>query len=143
MRYIKVLLLVIIFFISMLFLFQNQETLSRDMLLQMNLFYLPPMKPVPLPTYFVLLAGFLLGALSAVGLLLWDKLAMSAKLMKANWRVRSLEKELARYMVKKDMASQPAAKGKSVALPAAKGDKLDKNNKAKDDINAPDPDKGV
>ena len=141
MRYIKVLLLVVVFFVSMLFLFQNQEILAREMQLQLNLFFLPPMKPAAMPTYFVLLAGFLLGALSAMALLIWDKLAISARLMKAQWRVRSLEKELARCMpVKKDAVPQPAAKNKSVALPAGKGDK---NDKSKEDVSAPDPDKGV
>jgi hypothetical protein len=131
MRYIKVLLLVLLFFVSMLFLFQNQETLGRDMTLKLNLVFLPPMKPVSLPTYFILLAGFLLGALFATALLLWEKISLSAKLMKAQWQVRSLEKEVAKYA-----AMTPAA-------PAATGVKFPfrKAEKGKDDIAAPDPDK--
>jgi ATP adenylyltransferase len=131
MRYIKVLLLVLLFFISMLFFFQNQETLGRNMELSLNLFFLPPMKAVALPTYFVLLAGFLLGALFAVAFLFWEKLALSAKLMKANWRVRNLEKEVAQF----------AAKASSVATPAEAQARSKMADKIKDDITAPDPDR--
>ena len=133
MRYIKVLLLVLIFFISMLFLFQNQETLGRDMTLKLNLFFLPPMQPVSLPTYFILLAGFLLGALFTMAFFLWDRLSLSAKLMKAQWKVRNLEKEVTRYA-----PETPAA----VAAPAEMKAKfsLKKAAKAKDEIIAPDPD---
>jgi ATP adenylyltransferase len=131
MRYIKVLLLVLLFFVSMVFFFQNQETLGRDMTLKLNLFFVPPMQAVTLPTYFILLAGFLLGGLFTMVLLLWDKLAISAKLMKANWRVRNLEKEVAQY----------ATKATPVATPAEVKAKSKMAEKVKDDVVAPDPDK--
>ena len=133
MRYIKVLLLVLVFFVSMLFLFQNQETLGRDMTLKLNLVFLPPMQPVSLPTYFILLAGFLLGALFAVALLLWEKLSLSAKLMKAQWQVRNLEKEVAKYAAMIPSAATPAEA--RARFPFGRGEK------AKGDIAAPDPDK--
>ena len=136
MRYIKVLLLVLIFFITMLFLFQNQETLARDMALKLNLFFLPPMKPVTLPTYFILLTGFLLGALFSMAFFLWDKLSLSARLMKAQWKVRNLEKEVAR---------REAEASTALAAPAEMKTKfsLKKTEKVKDDITAPDPDKNA
>ena len=124
MRYIKVLILVLFFFVSMLFLFQNQEILARDMPLKLDIFVLPPFQSPPLPTYFILLAGFLLGALSAVVLLVWDKFALSAKLMKAQWKIRDLEKELARH----------APKASDTMLP------LKKSVAEKADIGVPDPD---
>jgi ATP adenylyltransferase len=136
MRYIKVLLLVLLFFISMLFLFQNQETLAKEMTLKLNLFFLPPTKPISLPTYFILLAGFLLGALCAMALLLWDKLSLSAKLMKSQWKVRNLEKEVAKYEAKASAAVATPAEAKA-RFPFKKAEK------AKDDIVAPDPDKNV
>jgi ATP adenylyltransferase len=90
------------------------------------------MKPVALPTYFVLLAGFLLGAIFAVAMLLWDKLALSARLMKAQWKVRTLEKEVARYATTASPVATPAeAKAKFPTMA----------EKVKDDITAPDPDK--
>ena len=134
MRYIKVLLLVLVFFVSMLFLFQNQETLGRDMTLKLNLVFLPPMQPVSLPTYFILLAGFLLGALFAVALLLWEKLSLSAKLMKAQWQVRNLEKEVAKYVAMTPAVAATPAEAKA-RFPFSRVEK------AKGDIAAPDPDK--
>ena len=136
MRYIKVLLLVLIFFISMLFLFQNQETLGRDMVLKLNLFFLPPMQPVSLPTYFILLAGFLLGALFSMAFFLWDRLSLSAKLMKSQWKVRNLEKEVAAYGAKASTALAAPAEMKAKFA-------FKKTEKAKDDIAVPDPDKNA
>jgi hypothetical protein len=133
MRYLKVLLLVLAFFFSMLFLFQNQEILAREMPLKLDLFFLPPMQPTPLPTYFILLAGFLLGALCAMALLVWDKLALSAKLMKARWKIRDLEKELA----SRAPGNVPAAGAKD----DVKSRLLQtKKTEHKIDVIAPDPD---
>ena len=134
MRYIKVLLLVLVFFVSMLFLFQNQEILGKEMVLQLNLFFLPPMQLNPLPTYFILLAGFLLGALVAMAFFLWDRLALSAKLMQARWKIRNLEKEMARYAV---TTSTTAGSSAETKFP------LKKLEKVRDDLIAPDPDKSV
>ncbi len=94
MRYLKVLLFALIFFISMIFFFQNQPALDADMTLRLNLFFIPPMESLALPFYFLVMAAFLLGALLAVCVLVWDKMSLSARCMKATWRVRSLEKEL-------------------------------------------------
>jgi hypothetical protein len=70
------------------------------------------------------------GALFAMALLLWDKFALSARLMKAQWKVRDLEKEVAQYATTLSPAAAPAeAKVKFPKLPG------------KADITAPDPDK--
>ncbi len=95
MRYLKVILFVVFFFVSMIFFFQNQAVLSTDMTLNLNLFFTEPMQSIPLPFYFLVLAAFFTGALLAVLSLIWDKMNISARLMKATWRVRSLEKEVA------------------------------------------------
>jgi len=134
MRYIKVLLLVLIFFISMLFLFQNQETLGRDMVLKLNFFFLPPMQAVSLPTYFILLAGFLLGALLTMAFFLWDRLALSAKLIKAQWKIRNLEKEAARFEARTSTALAAPVEAK---LPVKKAETL------QDEPGVPDPDKNA
>lgn len=96
MRYVKVLLLVLVFFLTMVFFFQNQEALSKEMTLKLHLFFSDPMVSIPLPFYFLILAAFLLGALLTIAVLVWDKFHLSARLMKATWRVRALEKDLAR-----------------------------------------------
>lgn len=99
MRYVKVLLLVLVFFLSMVFFFQNQEALSKEMTLKLHLFFNDPMVSIPLPFYFLVLAAFLLGALITICILVWDKFHLSARLMKATWRVRALEKDLARTQI--------------------------------------------
>lgn len=96
MRYVKVLLLVLVFFLSMVFFFQNQEALSKEMTLKLHLFFTEPMVSIPLPFYFLVLAAFLLGAILTLCILVWDKFHLSARLMKATWRIRALEKDLAR-----------------------------------------------
>lgn len=96
MRYVKVLVLVLVFFLTMVFFFQNQEALSKEMTLRLHLFFSDPMTSIPLPFYFLVLAAFLLGALLTICVLVWDKFHLSARLMKATWRVRALEKDLAR-----------------------------------------------
>ncbi len=94
MRYLKVLLLIVLFFLSMVFFFQNQAVLSTEMELHLNLFFIEPMKSIPLPFYFLVLAAFVTGAVLAVLALIWDKMHLSAKHMRASWRVKSLEKEV-------------------------------------------------
>ncbi len=93
MRYVKTLVLVLIFFVAMIFLFQNQGPLSQKITFELNLLVMPSMKSIELPFYFVLLAGFLLGALLCMLLLLWDRARLSAQILRANWRVQALENE--------------------------------------------------
>ncbi len=112
MRYVKVLLFVLIFFVSMVFFFQNQTTLSTEMKLQLQLFFIEPMESISLPFYFLVLAAFLVGALLAMTVLVWDKMNLSARLMKANWRVRSLEKEVASLKSQQALKEVPAIESK-------------------------------
>lgn len=94
MRYIKVLLLAVFFFLAMVFFFQNQASLSQETELGLNLFFIPPMKSIPLPFYFIVIGAFLVGCLFTMLFLLWEKFAMSAKLMKTRWEVGSLQKDV-------------------------------------------------
>lgn len=94
MRYVKVLLLAILFFLALVFFFQNQNALSQNLVLTLNLFFLPPMTSIPLPFYFMIVAAFLVGAVLAIAFLVWDKVNLSARLMKSKWRVSSLEREV-------------------------------------------------
>ena len=70
MRYVKAFLLILIFFVTMIFLFQNQASLSQKLAFQLDLLVMPSMTSIELPFYFVLLAAFLLGALLCLLLLL-------------------------------------------------------------------------
>ena len=96
MRYIKVLLLVILFFLVMMFFVQNQGAFSQAVPLKLDLLFVPPVKSAPMPFYTLLIICFVLGALCILAMLMWDRVSLSAKLTVANMRVRSLEKELAK-----------------------------------------------
>ena len=96
MRYIKVLLLVILFFLVMMFFVQNQGAFSQAVPLKLDLLFLPPVESAPMPFYTLLIICFVLGALCILAMLMWDRVSLSAKLTVANMRVRSLEKELAK-----------------------------------------------
>ena len=94
MRYIKVLLMVLLIFLALVFFFQNQKPLSQEMVLTLNLFFVPPMSSISLPLYFVVASAFVVGAVLATCFFWWNKVSMSTRLMTSKWRVRSLEKEL-------------------------------------------------
>ena len=94
MRYIKVLLLAVVFFLALVFFFQNQGALSQSMVLTLNLFFIPAMSSIALPFYFLVIAAFACGALMTLGFLVWDKVNLTARLMKQKWQISSLEREL-------------------------------------------------
>ena len=94
MRYIKVLLLAVVFFLALVFFFQNQGALSQSMVLTLNLFFVPAMSSIALPFYFLVIAAFACGALMTLGFLVWDKVNLTARLMKQKWQISSLEREL-------------------------------------------------
>jgi|GEM_PF-1138412 len=94
MRYIKVLLGILFFYVVMLFFVQNQEALAQTMPLKFNLMFLPPLETAPVSFYVLALVCFLLGGLVALLMLVWDRLTISAHLSSSKRRVKSLEKEL-------------------------------------------------
>ncbi|MDD4701410.1 MAG: LapA family protein [Desulfovibrio sp.] len=102
MRYIKVLLLAVVFFLALVFFFQNQGPLSKDMVLTLHLFFIPPMHSIPLPFYFLVIVAFALGSLLTLSFLVWDKLNLSARLMKHKWHISNLERENAKLKKKSE-----------------------------------------
>ncbi len=142
MRYLKVLLLIVLFFLSMVFFFQNQAVLSTDMELHLNLFFIEPMKSIPLPFYFLVLAAFVVGAVLAVLALIWDKMHLSAKHMRASWRVKSLEKEVLVLKAAQERAAEEKLALEQAALeqepqaepePVKSGGFFSRKNKSEDD----------
>ncbi len=122
----------------MVFFFQNQATLATQMVLHLNLFFVEPMQSISLPFYFLVLAAFLIGAIVTMLALMWDKMQLSTKLMKSNWRVRSLEKEVEKLKAaqNKPITGGGLFKAKPVKPADAKDSKFD-------DITPPDPDKQI
>lgn len=94
MRYIKTLLLACLFFVLLIFFFQNQAVLSQKLQLTLNLFFLSAMTSMELPFYFLIITAFFLGIVLSLSLLVWDKINLSAKLMKNNWYIKALEHEV-------------------------------------------------
>ncbi|MBO4335282.1 MAG: DUF1049 domain-containing protein [Desulfovibrio sp.] len=96
MRYIKVLLLACLIFLALVFFFQNQNILATKMELKLDLFFIPPMTSISLPFYFLVICAFFVGVLLALSLLVWDRLQLSARLLKSKWKVQSLSSKLAK-----------------------------------------------
>ena len=108
MRYIKALVLVLIFFVAMIFLFQNQASLSQTLSFRLDLLFMPAMTSIELPFYFVLLAAFLLGAILCLLTLLWDRMRLSARIVRANFRVQAMQNEERKLVAQMEkLAEQP------------------------------------
>lgn len=116
MRYIKVLILAIFFFLAMIFFFQNQAPLSQQTELGLNLFFLPPMKAIALPFYFIVIAAFLVGCLFTLFFLVWDKFTTSAKLMKTKWQVNTLKSDNAKLTQELAASSEALSLAKGLPL---------------------------
>ncbi len=94
MRYFKVLLLVVLFFLVMLFFVQNQASFADPVVLKLDLMFLPIMESMPLPLYAIMLICFTLGGLIVLLMLLWDRLSLSARCSSAKMKVTTLEKRI-------------------------------------------------
>ena len=91
MRYIKVFLLAILFFLALVFFFQNQGALSQSMVLTLNLFFIPAMSSIALPFYFLVIAAF------AFGLMPFDVDLGSSAPMRPAWQGRALGRVARRW----------------------------------------------
>ncbi len=92
MRYLKVLLLVILFFLVMLFFVQNQSSFADPVVLKLDLMFMPIMESMPLPLYAIMLMCFTFGGLLVLAMLLWDRLSLSARCSSAKMKASGLEK---------------------------------------------------
>ncbi|GFH62678.1 MAG: conserved hypothetical protein [Candidatus Desulfovibrio kirbyi] len=139
MRYTKVLLLIVLIFLTLVFFSQNHTVLSQDMELKLNLLFVPSMTSSPLPFYYLVAVAFFLGALFALSCLIWDKLHLSARLLKNKWRIASLEREVEK--LKKCAGEQQGGSFLQNAKNHFANDKNAAKPQAADDVTAPDPDK--
>ena len=79
MRYLKALMLALLFVVSMLFFVQNNGPMSTSLQLEFNLVTLHLIS-VPLPMYLFVLAAFLLGVVFALGFLLVERIRLGLEL---------------------------------------------------------------
>ena len=94
MRYIKVFLFVLLFFLIMMLFVQNQASFSDPVTLKFDPLFAPAMESIPLPRYALLLICFALGAGLVLAMLVWDRLSLSSRLAVATRRGNSLQKQL-------------------------------------------------
>ena len=95
MRFIRVFLAICIFFLAVIFVVQNSEFLGQTTQFKLDLFLFDSVqKSIPLPLYFVILAAFLLGGLSAIFFLICDRIRLGLNLSKARRKIKHLEREL-------------------------------------------------
>lgn len=97
MRFIKVLLLLVLFVFGLLFFVQNSAVLGSELKLQFDLYY-NDLKWTSdgVPFYFVILAAFAVGMLFATCCLLIDRIRLGCALMSQKRALRNLENALAR-----------------------------------------------
>ncbi len=110
MRYLKVLLTVIIFYIVMLFFVQNQASFDEPVTLTLDLLFLPVMQSMPIPMYAIMLLCFTFGGLLVLSMLIWDRVAISARCTSARSKNSSLEKKLQKSEIALKHSSDNACK---------------------------------
>ena len=120
MRYIKVFLLVLLFFVIMMLFVQNQASFSDPVTLKFDPMFAPVMESMPLPRYSLLLMSFALGAVVVLAMLLWDRLSLSSRLGAARRRGNSLQKQLdkANAQIEKLNAEKAAVEAELAAAKA-------------------------
>lgn len=96
MRFIKVLLLLVLFIFGLLFFVQNSEALSTNLKLQLDLHYGFKWAGQEVPFYFVVISAFGIGMLFATALLFIDRIRLGCALVGRKRAVRTLEREVDR-----------------------------------------------
>ena len=121
MRYIKVFLFVLLFFLIMMLFVQNQASFSDPVTLKFDPLFAPAMESIPLPRYALLLICFAMGAGLVLAMLVWDRLSLSSRLAVATRRGNALQKQLdkANAQIEKLTAEKAAVEAaKAEAAPA-------------------------
>ena len=121
MRYIKVFLFVLLFFLIMMLFVQNQASFSDPVTLKFDPLFAPAMESIPLPRYALLLICFAMGAGLVLAMLVWDRLSLSSRLAVATRRGNALQKQLdkANAQIEKLTADLAAAQEAQKAAQAA------------------------
>jgi putative membrane protein len=93
MRYLKVLSLVALFFVSMLFFVQNTDVLVQTLTLQLELFSWKATS-APVPHYLLILLAFVAGAILPLLYFMCEKIRLSKELRTARKTIQQQEEEL-------------------------------------------------
>ncbi|MDD6088820.1 MAG: lipopolysaccharide assembly protein LapA domain-containing protein [Desulfovibrionaceae bacterium] len=106
MRYLKVLLAVIVFFVIITFFTQNQEAFSQVTTLKLSFLDYCKFESIPLPFYTLLILSFVLGGILIFLMLIGDKLALAGRLSAMKLRVSTLESQLKKYQEAADSVKE-------------------------------------
>ncbi|WP_035271603.1 LapA family protein [Desulfonatronum thiodismutans] len=93
MRYLKVLLLTLFFFVSMVFFIQNNEMLSNELVLKLELFDLSFVSR-ELPFYLIVLVSFVVGSVFSMSYFLAEKIRLAHELKSSKAKLAALEQEV-------------------------------------------------
>lgn len=94
MRYVKVLLLVLFFFLSMLFFIQNKDTVTQTYELVLAVPFLFNFRSIPLPFYLIVLVSFVVGGLLCIAYFLAERFRQAGQVKDLRNRIAGLEREL-------------------------------------------------
>jgi lipopolysaccharide assembly protein A len=92
-RYLKVLAIVLFFFIGMVFFVQNTPVLSESIQLRLQILGVRWVS-IAFPYYMLILIFFVLGALFTLAFLLAEKIRMNRELRACKHRIGALQQEL-------------------------------------------------
>lgn len=108
MRFLKVLLLIVVFAFGLLFFIQNGKSLETPLALTFSLYYGDfTWTGKELPFFVVILAAFVVGGLFATCFLLLDRIRLGCSLVKSKTNLRSAEKEIARLRASMEKEVKP------------------------------------
>jgi len=93
MRYIKVLLLTLFFFVSMVFFIQNNQVLSSLLVLRLDILGLELVSR-EMPFYLIVLASFVIGSIFSMLYFLCEKIRLAKGLKAAKVKLAALEQEV-------------------------------------------------
>ena len=93
MRYLKVLLLTLFFFVSMVFFIQNNEMLSNELVLKLELFDMSFVSR-ELPFYLIVLLSFVVGSVFSMSYFLAEKIRLAHELKSSKAKLAALEQEV-------------------------------------------------
>lgn len=93
MRYLKLLAIIILFFLAMVFFIQNIEVFNTKLAMQFNLFG-QKWSSSPIPVYIYILVAFVIGGIVSMFYFLLDKLRQGKKLRTYQNQIKSLQAEL-------------------------------------------------
>ena len=114
MRFLKAILLLLVFFIGLLFFVQNSAILGQKMSLVFDLYFRDAWTSVEVPFFFLILVAFAVGMLLGIVLMFLDRLRLSGELRGMRRSCRTTEKELAD--LKEAMAKATAEKAPQQSL---------------------------